>query len=136
MRTHRLILLLLAALACPALYAQPQRQPGLFEGPKKNKNEDENVRTVQGTVRDEAEQVVEGAVVYLKDTKSLRVRSFITRDDGGYRFTGLSTNVDYELRADFKASASPTKTLSVFDSRKQAVIHLKLEPKKRAEGNP
>ena len=41
-----------------------------------------------------------GAVVQLKDTKSLQIRSFYTQKDGSYHFAGLSTNIDYELRAE------------------------------------
>lgn len=97
---------------------------------KKDKDEDANTRAVGGVVRNEADEAVDGAVVQLKDTKTLRVRSYITKADGQYRFYGLSPNIDYEVRADFKDTASDTKTLSLFDSRKQAVINLKLDKKK------
>ena len=94
------------------------------------KGEDANVRTVQGAVTDPSDNAVEGAVVQLKNTKTLQIRSFITKENGAYYFHGLSPDVDYELRAEFKGSASGNKTLSSFDSRKQAVINLKLEDKK------
>ena len=68
---------------------------------KKKKGEDENARAVGGQVRNEADEVVEGAVVQLKDAKSLKVKSYITKADGMYRFFGLSGNVDYELKASF-----------------------------------
>jgi hypothetical protein len=93
------------------------------------KGDDQNVRSVQGTVADAAENPVNGAVVQLKNTKTLQIRSFITKDQGTYYFNGLSPNVDYELKADYQGASSPTKTLSSFDSRKQATINLKL-PKK------
>jgi hypothetical protein len=111
-----------------------ERKEPLFRqedrGKKKDKDEDANTRAVGGVVRNEADDPVEGAIVQLKDTKSLRVRSYITKADGQYRFYGLSQNVDYELRADYQDMTSDTKTLSVFDNRKQAVINLKLEKKK------
>jgi hypothetical protein len=94
------------------------------------KDENANIRSVQGVVSDKQGQAVNGAVVQLKNTKTLQIRSFITRDAGAYYFHGLSTDVDYELRADFNGDSSSTKTLSSFDSRKEAVVHLKLEPKK------
>ena len=96
------------------------------------KKAEPNSRTVQGSVTDAQDQAVNGAVVQLKNTKSLQIRSFITRDKGAYFFNGLSTDVDYELRADDPkgGNSSGTKTLSSFDSRKQAVINLKLTPKK------
>lgn len=88
-----------------------------------------NTRSVQGGVTDASGAPVDQAVVQLKDTKSLSVRSFITRQDGTYHFHGLSTDIDYELRADYQGASSGTKTLSSFDSRKQAVIDLKLSKK-------
>lgn len=90
--------------------------------------EDPNVRSVQGVVRSASGALVEGAVVQLKNTKTLQVRSFISGRDGAYHFYGLSTNIDYELKAEHQGASSPVRTLSVFDSRKKAVINLKLEP--------
>lgn len=113
-----------------------RRDPGFFGGQKKDKDkdkDDENTRAVAGTVRNENEETVEGAVVQLKDTKTLKVRSYITKADGVYKFFGLSVNSDYELRADFRELASERRTLSVFDSRKQAVVNLKLVPKKKED---
>jgi hypothetical protein len=94
------------------------------------KNEDPKIRSVQGVVTDSQGQAVNGAVVQLKNTKSLQIRSFITRDNGTYYFHGLSTDIDYELRADYKDSTSGARTLSSFDSRKLAVVNLKVSPKK------
>ena len=96
---------------------------------KGKQHEDPNVRSVQGVVVDQKDSPVEGAVVKLKNTKSLQVRSFITQSDGTYYFHGLSTNIDYELKADRGGASSEAKTLSVFDSRKKAIINLKLESK-------
>lgn len=116
-----------------------RRDPGLFgsgSGAKKDKKEreeDENTRAVAGVVRNEAEQLLEGAVVQLKDTKSLKVRSYITKADGVYKFFGLSTNADYELRADYKGMSGDKRTLSLFDTRKQAVINMKLAPAQAAK---
>ena len=116
-----------------------ERKEPLFrrEGGSKNKKdreEEANTRAVGGVVRSQSEDPVDGAVVQLKDTKTRRVRSYITKADGQYRFYGLSPNVDYEVRAAHREMASDTKTLSVFDSRKQAVINLKLD-KKREDKN-
>ncbi len=94
------------------------------------KDPDSKLRSVQGTVTNAQEQPVNGAVVQMKNTKSLQVRSFITKEHGAYFFHGLSPDVDYELRAEYQGTASSNKTLSSFDSRKQAVINLKLEAKK------
>lgn len=94
---------------------------------KKERDEEAALRSVEGVVTDEADHLVEGAVVQLKNTKTLQIRSYITRSDGAYAFHGLSTNVDYQLRAEHQGRSSDVKTLSVFDSRRKAVINLKLK---------
>ena len=109
-----------------------RRDPGLFRGEKPQKG-DENTRIVTGTVRNVKDEPVEGAIVQIKDTKSLKVRSFITQADGNYRFASLGTNVDYEIKARFKDTESDLKTLSVFDSRKQAIINLRVATKQERE---
>lgn len=93
---------------------------------QKNKKDDQ-ARTVQGVVSAADDAPIVGAVVYLKNTKTLQVRSFITQPNGLYFFHGLSPDVDYELRAENKGESSPTKTLSSFDSRKDASINLKVK---------
>ncbi|MBK7929662.1 MAG: carboxypeptidase regulatory-like domain-containing protein [Bryobacterales bacterium] len=109
--------------------APGQKPPPFFKGDKKEK--EEATRSVSGTVRGQNDQAVEGAVVQVKDTRTLRVRSYITKADGNYFFHGLGKNVDYELKADFKGASSDKKTLSVYDSRQNAVINLKLEESKK-----
>ncbi len=94
---------------------------------KKEREEEAAVRSVQGVVTDEHDNLVEGAVVQLKNTKTLEIRSYITRSDGAYSFHGLSTNVDYQLKAEHQGRSSDVRTLSVFDSRRKAVINLKLK---------
>src|SRR5438874_170880 len=60
-----------------------------------NKKAEAASRSVKGTVRMADEQVATGAVVQLKNSKTLQVRSFITKEDGTYYFHGLSPDVDY-----------------------------------------
>jgi hypothetical protein len=102
--------------------------PPLFKGEKPKK--DDNTRMVAGVVRDANDNAAEGAIVKLKDMKSLAIRSFLTKADGTYSFQGLSNGIDYELRAEREGVNSPVKILTVFDNRRQAVINLKLEAKK------
>ncbi len=92
----------------------------------KDKQEEPTVRTVQGTVTDASGKPVAAAVVQLKNTKTLEIRSFIAKDDGSYVFHGLNRNVDYELKAEGQGASSGVRTLSAFDSRTAAVINLKL----------
>lgn len=107
-----------------------QNTPPLFKGDKPKKDDEGKTRSLSGVVRDESDNVVDGAIVQLKDTKSLQVRSFITKEDGNYHFHGLSADVDYQVKAERSGASSSVKTLSVFNSQKAAVINLKLEPKK------
>ena len=100
-----------------------------FPSGGKKEKEDPTIRTAQGTVRDANEEIIAGAVVQIKNLKTLQIRSFITKDDGKYVFNNLARDVDYELRAESKGYASPTKPLSTFDNRKVAILNLKLENK-------
>src|SRR4051812_48748396 len=90
---------------------------------------DNATRSVEGAVTNPDDSSVTGAVVQLKNLKTLQIRSFITKDDGTYHFFELSPDVDYELKADFQGTSSGAKTLSSFDSRKKAVVNLKLAKK-------
>ncbi len=94
---------------------------------QKKKDEDANMRSVQGTITDLGGNGVAGAVVQLKNTKTLQIRSFITKEQGTYYFNSLSPDVDYEVHAMFSGASTPTKTLSSFDGRKQAILNLKLD---------
>jgi hypothetical protein len=84
------------------------------------------VRTLSGHVVDSANQPLYKAVVYLKNTKTLVIRTYITEKDGSYRFSALSPNVDYEVYADHQGDRSETKTLSGFDNRRQVVFTLRI----------
>src|SRR5258708_5266410 len=74
---------------------------------QKSKGEDDKVRMVQGIVTDSQDMPIVGAVVQLKNAKTLQVRSFITQDQGSYQFHGLDPNVDYALRAEYQSASSP-----------------------------
>ena len=108
---------------------------------KKKDKEESSTRTLQGLVTDKDGNPASGAVVQLKDLRTLQIRSFITKDDGAYFFSGLKVDDDYQVKADWKGLSSDSKRLSVFDSRKTATINLKLEKKEspdreRSEDHP
>ena len=108
---------LLAVLALPALA-------------QKGKNTENQPRSLQGQVTGANDQPLNNAVVYLKNTRTLAVRSYISKEDGNYQFSGLSQNVDYEVYAELDGQKSDTKTLSGFDTRPKSVINLKVPVKK------
>jgi hypothetical protein len=93
---------------------------------QKKKGEDQN-RTVKGTVTMEDGTLAEGAEVQLKNTKNLQVRSYVTQKEGVYFFHGLTPDVDYEVKAQYKGTWSPSKTVSSFDSRKDVTLDLKIK---------
>jgi hypothetical protein len=103
---------------------------GLFAQQQKKKKGEETTRSVEGLVSTADDAPAAGAVVQLKNIKTLQIRSFITKENGTYYFHELSPDVDYELKADFQGLSSSAKTLSSFDSRRTATINLKLNPKK------
>gem|GEM_PF-4707035 len=109
--------------------------PGqLFPRPKKNENQ---FRTLEGIVMGKGDAALSGAVVYLKNTKTLAVKSLYSADDGGYRFNALSPNTDYEVFAEYKGKKGDVKTLSSFDSRPAARINLHVDMQKgRPFGRP
>ena len=62
-------------------------------------------RSVQGVVTDNAETPIEGAVVQLKDTKTLQIRSFITKAEWRrIHFHSLNPDIDYELKAEHQGA--------------------------------
>lgn len=117
-----LALTAMAFALCTGLVAQEPKKT------REERREEANSRAVMGTVTTADDKVVSGAVVQLKDMRTLQVRSFITLDDGQYHFSGLRSDIDYELTAKSGESAA-TKKLSLFDNRKSAVLNFKLEKK-------
>ncbi len=120
---------LMAVVFCYSAYTLAAPAQTLFSNgadQAHQKGTDSKERTVQGTVSDAGGSVVPNAIVQLKDTRTQQIRSFIAKEQGTYFFNGLSTDVDYELRADANGVSSGTKTLSSYDGRKQAIINLKL----------
>jgi Carboxypeptidase regulatory-like domain len=89
----------------------------------------QGARALSGHVISSANQPLHGAVVYLKNTKTLAIKTYISEPDGSYRFSALSPNVDYEVYADYQGAHSDTKTLSAFDNRKQVEITLRIRGK-------
>jgi hypothetical protein len=80
-----------------------------------------------GFVTDTDGKPIVGAVVQLKNTRTLQVRSYITRDKGDYYFSGLNKDVDYEVKAQSEGRTSPTRTLSSFDTKPQPVLNLQIK---------
>ncbi len=99
--------------------------------PERKKEKPVTSRELVGQVMDKSSDAPMGkAIVSLKNTKTLAMKTFITEQDGNYRFAGLAMNVDYEIFAEQAGKRSDTKTLSAFDTRPKAIINLRIDNKK------
>ena len=96
---------------------------------KEQKKKEAQLKTVKGQVLDSDDNPISEAVVYLKNMRTLAVKTYISDDKGNYHFSGLDPNVDYELHASYKGQSSPTRTVSSFDTRKEITLHLKIKTK-------
>ncbi len=86
-------------------------------------------RLLTGKVVDKQDAPLASSVVYLANTRTRAVKTFIVGQDGMYRFPALSPNVDYEVYAQYKDRKSDTKTVSQFDTRPTVNINLKIDMK-------
>lgn len=100
-----------------------------FASPPREKDKAGAGRMLTGRVLDKRDNPVENAVVYLSNTRTRAMKSYIVGPDGNYRFPELAPNVDYEVYAQFKGQKSDTKTVSQFDDRKQVNIVLRIDLK-------
>src|ERR1700752_4639267 len=97
--------------------------PGAFA---KNKDTTPG-RLLTGKVLDKQDNPVTDAVVYVTDTRTRAVKTYIVGPDGTYRFPALATNVDYEIYAQSNGKTSDTKRMSQFDDRKVVDIVLRID---------
>ncbi|MGZ4732184.1 MAG: carboxypeptidase-like regulatory domain-containing protein [Terriglobales bacterium] len=83
-------------------------------------------RLLFGKVLDPQDNPVPDAVVYVTNTRSRAVKTYIVGKDGSYRFPALSSAIDYEVYAQFNGKKSDTKSVSQFDDRSQVYLVLKV----------
>jgi len=91
-----------------------------------DKKDRQQGRLLSGKVLDPQDNPVASAIVYLTNTRTHEVKTYIVGQDGTYRFPGLS-NVDYEVYAQFNNRKSDTKSVSQFDDRSQVYIDLRID---------
>jgi hypothetical protein len=118
---RKLVAFVAIALAGGALCLRPSR--AMAPAQKGVRSES---RTLTGHVYNSQNEPLQKAIVYLKNTKTLTIKSYITEPDGEYHFPALSPNVDYEVWAEYQGFRSDTKTLSGFDNRKQLTVTLRI----------
>lgn len=86
-------------------------------------------RFLGGKVLDSADQGIPRAIVYLKNTKTLVIKTYIAEQDGAFHFPGLSPNVDYELYAESNGKRSDVKSVSSYDTKPRLNINLRIDNK-------
>jgi hypothetical protein len=83
-------------------------------------------RLLYGKVLDSQDNPLPDAIVYLTDTRTRAIKTYIVGPEGTYRFPALSTAIDYEVYAQYKGKKSDTKSVSQFDDRSQVYVDLKV----------
>lgn len=108
------LLTLVLCLAIPSIAKEKDSSPG---------------RLLTGKVIDAGDNPLPNAVVYVTDTRTRAVKTYIVGADGAYRFPALASNVDYEIYAQSNGKTSDTKKMSQFDDRKVVNIVLRIDTK-------
>jgi hypothetical protein len=91
-----------------------------------DKKDKSNGRLLFGKVLDPQDNPVPNAVVYVTNTRTRAIKTYIVGQDGTYRFPALLPSVDYEVYAQFNGHKSDTKSVSQFDDRSEVYIVLKV----------
>jgi len=102
-----------AILSGPASSAQQGKQP--------------TVRTVEGTVTGKGNTPLPNTKVFLKDTKTLFIKSYLTDSEGHFKFAQVSMSSDYDLWAESDGNASKTKHISTFNDKTDLDYNLTLD---------
>jgi len=110
-----------AMLLASALASPPHGSP--------YKDKEPQSKVLLGKILDARDNPLAGAVVYLTNTRTRAVKTYIAGKDGDYRFPGLTENTDYEVYAQYQGHKSDTKSVSQFDSRATVSVNLKIDAK-------
>src|SRR5260221_14363901 len=117
-----LLVVLSAALSSTFVLAAPAPQFG-------RSSKQDKTRLLTGKELDPGDNPLPNAVVYVTNTHTRSVKTYIVGPDGTYRFPALQPSIDYEVYAQYDNRKSGTKTVSQFDDRPQLYITLKVDAK-------
>ena len=117
-----LLVMLSASVFSTLVMAAPAPQFG-------RSSKEDKTRLLTGKVLDSGENPLPNAVVYLTNTRTRSVKTYIVGPDGAYRFPALQPSIDYEVYAQYNNRKSGTKTVSQFDDRSQVYIRLQINTK-------
>jgi hypothetical protein len=124
-----LLFMMAMACACSAQLTIPMGGAGTSDTNRKPTRS--TSRTLTGAVTEKSsDKPIPDAIVYLKNTKTLAMKTYITQNDGSFRFPEVSNNTDYEIYAQKDGHKSSTKTLSQFDDRPKPLINLQINMNK------
>jgi hypothetical protein len=130
-RAMKRFLLIVAAVFVLGALAAAQYTPGPKGGstgpPPPEKQKGPVLKTVSGRVTGKDDVPLKDAIVYIKNTRTNAIKTYIADEAGKYQFNALLPNVDYEIFADAKGAKSDTKRLSSFDSRTDVTINLHID---------
>lgn len=84
-------------------------------------------RSVSGLVVDNDSAPVQGATVFLKNSKTKAIRSYTSASNGRFRFAQVSMTDDYDLWAEKDGQKTPTKTVSSWNASKEYETELKMK---------
>jgi curli biogenesis system outer membrane secretion channel CsgG len=113
MNSRTALTVLALALACIAAPAIASAQ---IINVQKAPRHDPIERIAEGKAVDKTGVPIGGAVVYLKNTRSNAVRTYIADNDGHFRFGELAQDTDYELWAESNGVRSKSRQISSFDN--------------------
>ena len=83
-------------------------------------------RVADGQVVTKSDTPISGAVVFLRDSHSQAIRTYICDQQGHFHFGQLAQNTDYELWAESNGVRSHSKSISSFDSKNDYIFTLKI----------
>jgi hypothetical protein len=121
----------LAGLA-PGQSAKPDEQPTVFlENNRPKSEKDPRTRTIEGVVKDSADNPLSNAIVQLKNLKTSKTVAFPTKEDGRFAFRDLPMDNDFELVAKRGELSAPLRKITVYDTRKYLIVNFQLTPPKQ-----
>jgi hypothetical protein len=127
--SNRAIAALLLVMSSASIFSRPVlAAPAQLFG--RDTKQDKS-RLLTGKVLDAGDNPLPNAVVYLTNTHTRSVKTYIVGPDGEYRFPALQPSIDYEVYAQYNNRKSGTKTVSEFDDRTQVYISLKVDTKSK-----
>lgn len=121
---RNLFLSLIAFAACALLLAGPLVATAQKNAPRE--------RIAEGKVVNKDGVPIGGVIVYLKNSRSNNVRTYIADEDGHYRFGELSQDTDYEIWAESNTVRSKSREISSFDNENKFYFVLKVSGAKPA----